>query len=100
MVIDCVLRDLNEWIGDMMRAGITGAFGVPGENQMGEEWGSSVLKGGCLWITYFEHKSWHKYTRVARDQDGVEVKSMVDMLLAKKTMLHFVQDVWAVRGME
>ena len=32
MDIDCILGDLNGWIGDRMRAGITGAFGVPGEN--------------------------------------------------------------------
>ena len=28
----CILGDLNGWIGDKMRADITGAFGVPGEN--------------------------------------------------------------------
>ena len=47
--------------------------------------------------TYFEHKSLHKYTRVARGQDGVEVKSMIDLVLAKKGMLHFVQDMRAMR---
>ena len=31
----CVLRDLNGWIGDRVRAGITGVFGVPGENENG-----------------------------------------------------------------
>ena len=34
--------------------------------KMGEEWWSSVLKGGCVWVTHFEHKNLHKYTRVAR----------------------------------
>ena len=48
--------------------------------------------------TCFEHKSLHKYTRVARGHDGVEVKSMI-IVLVKKDMLHFVQDVRAVRGM-
>ena len=33
------------------------------------------------------------------DQDGVEVKSMIDLVLVKKDMLHYVQDVRAVRGM-
>ena len=28
----CMLGDQNGWIGDWMRAGITSAFGVPGEN--------------------------------------------------------------------
>ena len=34
---------------------------------------------------------------MARGQDGVEVKNMID--LVKKDMLGFVQDVRAVRGM-
>ena len=36
---------------------------------------------------------------MARDQDEVEVKSIIDLLLVKKDMLHFVQDVRLVRGM-
>ena len=32
----CILGDLNVWIGNRMRAGITGAFGVPGENDNGQ----------------------------------------------------------------
>ena len=35
----CVLGDLNRWIGDMVRAGVTVAFEVPGEN---ENWGRLV----------------------------------------------------------
>ena len=30
-----ILGDLNGWIGDKTRAGITVAFGVPGENDTG-----------------------------------------------------------------
>ena len=40
-----------------------------------------------------------KYTRVARCQDGVEVMSMINVVLGKKDMLGYVQDVRAVRGM-
>ena len=29
----CMLGDLNEWIRDRVRAGITGAFRVPGERK-------------------------------------------------------------------
>ena len=29
----CVVGDLNGWIGDRARAGITGAFGFPGERK-------------------------------------------------------------------
>ena len=57
----CVLGDLNGWIGDRVRASITGAFGVLGENENGrrvvqfcDEWGLCVVN------TYFEHKNLHK----------------------------------------
>ena len=43
--------------------------------------------------TFFEHQSLHKYTRVARGQDEVEVKSMINLVLVKKDMLRCVQDV-------
>ena len=48
---------------------------------------------------YLKHRSWHKYTRGARGQDGVEVKGMTDLVLVKKDMLRYVQDVKVVRGM-
>ena len=41
----------------------------------------------------------HKYTRLTRNQDGVEVKSMIDLLLVNKTMLRYVQDVTVLGGM-
>ena len=50
--------------------------------------------------TYFKHKSLHKYTRVARGQDAVEVKHMIDLVLMKKDMLRYMEDVRAVRGIE
>ena len=44
-----------------------------------EEWWRYVSvcgdRGLCVGKTYFEHKSLHKYTRVARCQDGVELKT-------------------------
>ena len=49
--------------------------------------------------TYFKHSSLHKYTRVARGRDGVELKSMIDLVLVKRNMLQYVQYVRAVRGM-
>ena len=38
----------------------------------------------CMGNTYFKHRSLHKYPRVARGGDGVEIKSMIDMVLVKK----------------
>ena len=51
-----------------------------------------------MWVTQFEHQSLHKYRSVSRGQDGVEVKSMIDLVQVKKDMLHYVQEVRVVRG--
>ena len=96
----CVLGDLNRWIEDRVRASIIGAFGVPGENENGRRIVEfCAAKGLCVGNTCFEHKNLHKNTRVARGQNGVKVKSMIDLVLVKKYMLHFEQDMRAVRGM-
>ena len=58
-----------------------------------------MTKGGCVWVTCFVHKSLHKYTKVARSQDGVEVRNMIDLVLVKKDMLRYDQAVRAVKGM-
>ena len=49
-----------------------------------------------MWVT---HRSLHKYTRVTKGRDSVEIKSMKDLVLVKRDMLRYVQDVRAVRGM-
>ena len=36
---------------------------------------------------------------MARGQDGVKVKNMIDLLLVKRDMLRYVQDVRVMRGM-
>ena len=53
----------------------------------------------CVGNTYFMHRSLHTYTRVIRGQDGMEVKSMIDLVLMKNEMLSCGQDVRAVRLM-
>ena len=77
----CIVGRLNVWIGDRTIAGITGAFGVPGENDDGRR-----VVEFCA-------------ERVARRQDGVEVKSMIDLMVVKRDMLQYVKDVRVVRGM-
>ena len=71
----CVMGDLNGWIRDRVRGGITGAFGVPRENENGRRRVEFCAERG-LYVgnTYFEHSCFHKYLKVARGQDGVEVK--------------------------
>ena len=41
----------------------------------------------------------HKYIKEARCQEGVEIKSIISLVLAKKVIIRYVQDVRAVRGM-
>ena len=48
---------------------------------------------------YFKHRSVHKYARVVEGRDGVEIKSMIDLVLGKRDILRYVQDVRMVRGM-
>ena len=62
-----VLGDLNGWIGDRVRADITGAFGVPGENENGRRVVEFCAERGlCVDNTYFKHKNSHKYIRAVR----------------------------------
>ena len=56
-------------------------------------------RGLCLGNTYFKHSSLHKYTKVTRGQERVEVKCMIDLVLVKRDMLRYVQDVRTMRGM-
>ena len=82
-----------------MRAGITGAFGVPREKENGGRVVEFCAESGlCVGNTYFEHKNLKKYISVAREHDGVAVKSMIDLVLVKNDMLRFIQDVRVVRG--
>ena len=64
-----------------------------------EEWWSFAKKGDSVWITHFKHKSVHKYTRMGEGRGGVEIKSMIDLVLVKRDMLRYMQDVRVVRGM-
>ena len=95
----CILGDLKGWIGDRTRTGITGTFGVSEENENGRRVVEFCAERGlCVDNTYFEPPSLHKYTKVARGQDGVEVKSMIGLVLVKD-MLRYVQVVRAMREM-
>ena len=75
-------------------------FGVPGDKDNDRRVVEFYAERGlCMSNTYFRHRSLHKYIRVVMGQDGVEVKGMIDLVLVKKDMLLYVQDVRAVRGM-
>ena len=52
---------INGWIGDRTRARITGAFGVPGENDKGRRVVEFCEERElCVSNTYFKHISVHK----------------------------------------
>ena len=80
----CILGNLNGCIGDEMRVGVTGAFGFPGENNNGRRVVEFCAeKGMHVSNRYFKHRSLRKYTKMARVQDRVEVKSIIDLVLVK-----------------
>ena len=90
------LGNLNRWNGDVVRTCITGAFGVPGENDIGRrEMDFCAERWLCLDNKYFEHNSLHKHIKVARGQDEAKVKSITDLVMVKKDMLRYLQDVRA-----
>ena len=69
-----MLGNLNGLVGYRVEVGTTGAFGVPGENDNERRVTDFCTERGlCLDNKYFEHKGLHKYTRVPRGLDGVEV---------------------------
>ena len=56
----CILRDLNRWIGDRTRAGITLVLLEFLERMIiVEEWWSSAERGLCVDNTYFKHRILH-----------------------------------------
>ena len=57
-----MLGDPNGWVRDRLKVGITDRFGVPGENDNGR----MVIGFFVESNTYFEDKSLHKYTKVAK----------------------------------
>ena len=46
---------------------------------------------------YFKHRSFCNYSRVAIGQGRMEVMSMINLVVVKRDMLLYVQDVRAVR---
>ena len=94
MNIDCVfLGDLNRWIGDRTRANINGAFGVPGENDNGRRVAEFCTERGlyvgnthilstevCISTQDWQGEQW---------SGGKEH----DLVLVKRDMLRYVQDV-------
>ena len=69
----CLLGDLNGWFGDRVRAGITDAFEVPGENKNGRRVVEFCDERGlCVGNIYFEHKNLHKGGKGPRWSGGKE----------------------------
>ena len=62
----CILGgDLNRWVGDRTKDGITGAFGVPGEDDNGKR----VVE--FCGNTYFKHRSFGREWRLPASLDLV-----------------------------
>ena len=74
------MRSQERWVVDW--------FWSPGENNNGRRVVEFCAERRiCVSNTEFDYRSLHKYTRVARGQDGVVVKSMIDLVMVKKDML-------------
>ena len=89
--------DLNGWVRDRVRVGITGPFGAPGENENGRTVVDFCLER-WLWVgdTYFAHTN---FKNTPGWIDRVEVVSMIDVVLLKKDMLRYEHDVMVIKGM-
>ena len=95
----CVLRYLNGWVRDSLRTCITHEFAVQEENYNGRKVTDFCSERGlCMGNTYFEHKGLPTYNRMARGHDDSILISMIDLVLVKKDMLHYVKNVRIVRG--
>ena len=89
-----VLGDLNARGGERQVDGITGMYGVPGENENGE-WLVELCAERELVIgnTWFKKKLCHKYTWERGDQ-----KSLLDYVLIGKMYVKRLLDVHVKRG--
>ena len=64
---------------------------MEGENDKGRSDIEFCERGLCVGNAYIKHWSLPKFTRVARGQDRVKVKSMIDLVLVKWDMLQYVR---------
>ena len=94
-----VLGDLNAKVGNREVAGVTGKFGVPGENENGE-----YLLNMCaerelmIGNTIFGKKKIYKYTWVRVVEGKVVERALLDYVLVDKRILGKVQNVQVRRG--
>ena len=64
-----LLEDLNGWIGNNIRASITGTFGVPGWNDNSRRAvGFNAENGLCVFNTYFKSRG-KEYARSSVDEE-------------------------------
>ena len=74
-----------------LRVAITGTSRVSLVKNSGKRMVDFCVEMGlCGGNTYFEYKSLHKLNKGTNGQDGMEVKSMIDLVLVKKDMLSYV----------
>ena len=83
-----------------MRAGITGEFGVPREyDDERRAINLCAERGISVSNTYFQQKDLYKSFSGTTPKNGVEVMSMIHLVLGIKAILRYVQNVRVVRGM-
>ena len=84
---------------DGMRVGISSGFGVLDESDNGRRMINLCVNGDYVWVILTSSTRVCINITGARGQDEVEVINMTDLVLVKKDMLHYVQNVRTVRLM-
>ena len=70
-------EELSGWVCFRMRGNIIGVFGVTFENKKRRLVDFCAERGLFIYNLYFKFKNTLEYTRVVRDQDGIQVMSMI-----------------------
>ena len=65
------MREMNAWVGDRTRKDTTAALRVHSENESA----SLLNRRLCVGYTYLKDKYTHKYTKVARVRDGLNLRT-------------------------
>ena len=91
-----VLGDMNAKVGDRVREGVLGKYGVPGVNENGERLVEVCTERRMIiGNTWFQKKLIHKYTR--EGENGQE-RSLIDYVLVDERSKRLLEDINVYRG--
>ena len=95
-----VLGDLNARVGDREIEGVTGKYGVQGENESGERMiDMCVEQELAVGNSYFKKKRKNKYTWIRVAAGRVIERALMDYVLIARRVIGRLKDVHVFRGM-